>query len=75
MELLKKLTNEFAPSGREDNLADFITKEITPYVEDIYTDALGNLIAHKKGNGKNNRCLTVKVYDFLFLSVLAPYKG
>ena len=52
MELLKKLTNEFAPSGREDNLADFITKEITPYVEDIYTDALGNLIAHKKGNGK-----------------------
>ena len=52
MELLKKLTNEFAPSGREDNLAAFITKEITPYVEDIYTDALGNLIAHKKGNGK-----------------------
>ena len=49
MELLKKLTNTFGPSGRENNIKDTITEEIKPYADEIITDALGNLIAHKKG--------------------------
>lgn len=49
--LLKELTEIYGPTGREYKVADFITNEIKEYVDDIKIDALGNLIAHKKGPG------------------------
>jgi len=52
MELLKKLTSANAVSGSENSVHALITKEVSPYVDEIYTDSLGNLIAHKKANGK-----------------------
>ncbi len=52
MELLKELTQGFGPSGREETIREIIKKHIAPYVDEIKTDALGNLIAHKKGKGK-----------------------
>ena len=51
MELLKKLTQITAPSGNEESICDFIENEIKNYVDEIYRDNLGNLIAHKKGSG------------------------
>ena len=51
-EILKKLVFATAVSGREDEVRKVIEKEIAPYVDEIKTDALGNLTAHKKGNGK-----------------------
>lgn len=51
MELLNKLTQINSPSGNESKICDFIEKEIKNYVDEIYRDNLGNLIAHKKGNG------------------------
>ncbi len=51
MELLKKLTQITAPSGNEESVCDFIENEIKTYVDEIYRDNLGNLIAHKKGDG------------------------
>ena len=52
MELLKKLVSTIAPSGHENYIHNIISDEIRSYVDEITTDALGNLIAHKKGNGK-----------------------
>ena len=52
MELLKKLTLSYGPSGREDNIRKTIEEIATPYADEIYSDALGNLIVHKKGNSK-----------------------
>lgn len=52
MELLKQLTQITAVSGSENNLFDLIQREIKPCVDELYTDAMGNLIAHKKGSGK-----------------------
>ena len=52
MELLNKLTQAFATSGSEEQLAEIIKNEIRDYVDEVYTDALGNIVAHKKGNGK-----------------------
>ena len=52
MELLKKLTQVNGVSGNESNVREIIENEIRPYVDEIRTDALGNLIAHKKGSGK-----------------------
>lgn len=52
MELLKKLTGAFGPSGNEDKVAEIIMEEIKPYVDEVRRDRLGNVIALKKGNGK-----------------------
>lgn len=52
MELLKKLTRAFGPSGNEDRVAEIIMEEIKPYVDEVRRDRLGNVIALKKGNGK-----------------------
>ena len=52
MELLKKLTDAYGPSGREQTIRKIIEAEATKYADEVYCDTLGNLIAHKKGNGK-----------------------
>ncbi len=51
LELLKKLTQINAPSGSEEFIHSAICDEIKDFVDDIKIDALGNLIAHKKGDG------------------------
>ena len=52
MELLKRIISAFGPSGREDEVREVIKNEIAPFVDDIFVDNMGNLICHKKGNGK-----------------------
>lgn len=51
VELLKKLTATFGPSGCEGDVADVIEGLARPYVDEITRDTLGNLICHKKGEG------------------------
>ena len=48
-ELIKKITEIYSPSGREDEIREFITSEIKDNVDEIKVDKLGNLIAIKKG--------------------------
>ena len=52
MELLKKLCEAFGPSGCETEISEVIKKEMEGFVDEIYSDSMGNLICHKKGNGK-----------------------
>lgn len=56
LELIASLCQAFGPSGNEQNIRDIITGYISSYVDDIQTDALGNLLALKKatvqGEGK-----------------------
>lgn len=52
MELLRKLTACDAPSGCEAGITELIKNEIKDFADEVYEDALGNLIARKKGNGK-----------------------
>lgn len=51
-DLLKKLMLTPSVSGREDKIREVIYNEIKDYCDEISTDAIGNLIARKKGNGK-----------------------
>ena len=52
MELLKELVMAVSPSGRENNVREIIKNQLSPYCDEVYTDALGNLICHRRGNGK-----------------------
>lgn len=50
--LLEKLSNAISPSGYEGEVRKIIIKEVEPYVDEIFVDRMGNVIAHKKGKGK-----------------------
>lgn len=49
---LKTLTTTYGGVGREITVAGVIRKMVEPYVDTIETDALGNMICIKKGEGK-----------------------
>lgn len=51
LQTFSKLNACFAPSGQEEDLAACIRELGAPLVDDHRTDALGNLILHKKGPG------------------------
>ncbi len=50
-DLIKRLTEEYGPSGAEEKVANIIKEEIAPYVDEVKTDKLGSVIARKKGSG------------------------
>jgi tetrahedral aminopeptidase len=51
MDLLRRLMELPGPSGDEWRVRELITREIKPYVDEVYPDKFGNLIAHSKGRG------------------------
>lgn len=53
--LLEKLSNAFGPSGCEDEVRRLLARALRDKVDDLQTDALGNLIAFKKGTGPEPR--------------------
>ena len=49
MELLKELTQAWGVAGREKNIRAIIKREISGHCDEMFTDAVGNLIAVKYG--------------------------
>jgi endoglucanase len=49
--LLEKLSNAHGISGHEKEVRSILEEEIKPYIDEIKTDKLGNLIATKTGRG------------------------
>jgi len=47
--LLGRLSNAHGISGREGNVQQIVMDEIKPYVDEVWVDSLGNVIATKKG--------------------------
>lgn len=47
--VLRRLSDAFGPSGFEDEVRDIVSELVTPLVDDVRTDRLGNLIATKRG--------------------------
>jgi len=54
---LEKIVMPIGVSGDEGEISSVLASEIAPYVDKVYNDALGNLIAFKKGKGKNPKKL------------------
>ena len=51
MTMVQRLTAVYGISGREAAVAEEIRRMAEPYADEIWTDRLGNLICHKKGEG------------------------
>lgn len=52
LELLRQLTAAFGVSGEEEEIRALIRREAEPYVDEMREDALGNLIVHRRGEGR-----------------------
>jgi endoglucanase len=52
LETQQKLAAAFGPSGQESEISEIITAFAKPYVDEVYADKLGNLIAVKRNSGK-----------------------
>lgn len=50
-ELIKKLTEAYGPPGVEGKVAEIISSEIGPYVDEVKRDKLGSVVARKRGDG------------------------
>lgn len=50
--MIKKLSDCYAPSGKEGEVREAIISELNDFYTDIKIDNLGNLIIHKAGKGK-----------------------
>jgi putative aminopeptidase FrvX len=53
MTLLKKLSEAFGVSGREEEVRGLILSEIRDHVDECRIDGIGNLIARKRGTAAN----------------------
>ncbi|MBC8062725.1 MAG: M42 family metallopeptidase [Clostridiaceae bacterium] len=50
--LLETLSNLAGPSGFEGEVRNFIKEQIMEFVDEVKIDRMGNIIAHKRGQGK-----------------------
>jgi endoglucanase len=62
-ETLRRLVETFGPSGHEQRVRALILRELAGSVDDVRTDALGNLIALKRGDGTGRRIMLAAHMD------------
>lgn len=60
--LIKKMVEGFGPSGFEARIRTAIQEEIKDLVDEVRVDAMGNLIALKKGKGKDRKTIMVAAH-------------
>jgi len=51
-QLLKDMDEIISVSGYEDEMRNYIIKELEPFSDELWSDSMGNLIAVKKGAGE-----------------------
>lgn len=52
IDLVRKLTQAYGPSGNEEEVLKIIKSEVKDFCDEISYDNLGNMICKKKGSGK-----------------------
>ncbi|WP_027340478.1 M42 family metallopeptidase [Halonatronum saccharophilum] len=67
--LLKRLSEAVGVSGCENEVRNIIREEIKDYVDEIRTDALGNLIVYKKGNKDKPKLMLAAHMDEIGLMI------
>jgi len=59
---IKKYISAFSVSGNENPLAKIICEDIAPYCDSVEIDAVGNVIAFKKGADSTKRLMTAPIW-------------
>ncbi len=67
--LIENLTNAYGPSGSERQIRDLIRAEVELLADEVRVDALGNLIALKRGTGAGRRVMLAAHMDEIGLVV------
>jgi len=75
LELLEKLTQTFGPSGYEEPIRAVIHQEIEGLADEIYTDALGSLVAYRKGRGAGKVLLAAHMDEIGLMVTYVEEKG
>ena len=70
-DLWNTVAGAFGPSGREDAVRETIAEIAGAYIDDVTTDALGNLICRKKGAKNGKKLLLAAHMDSI--GVVATY--
>jgi len=67
--LIKKLTEAYGPSGNEEQIREIIRAEVGSLPDEVRVDALGSLIALKRGTGGGKRVMLSAHMDEIGLIV------
>ncbi len=67
LELLATLSNAVGVAGFEDEVRELLKKLVKPYVDELRVDALGNLIAIRKGKTKTKLMLDAHMDEIGFM--------
>lgn len=70
MQLLEKILTAYGPSGHEGRVAEVIRGALEGHVDEMSTDAMGNLIAVKHGDGTGRRIMLAAHMDHIGLAVV-----
>ncbi|BDR91392.1 M42 family metallopeptidase [Vulcanisaeta souniana] len=69
IDLLKKLSEAFGPSGFEDEVRDLVIRELGPYVDDLITDKWGNVIGIRYGKSRDLKAMVAAHMDEIGLLI------
>ena len=62
IDLLRQLSNAFGVSGFEDNVRELIRPLVSPFVDEVKTDALGNLFAIRNSSNPDAKTLMLDAH-------------
>lgn len=68
-DLVKQLVEAYGPSGFEDNVRDLIRPMVEDFADEVTVDAMGNLIALKRGDGSGRKVMIAAHMDEIGLMV------
>jgi len=67
IKLLDKITQIPGAPGHEYNIRSFVTSEIESYVDEMYTDRMGNLVAIKRGKSDERVMVAAHMDEISFI--------